>query len=72
MWAGRDCTGPAQKALPQKSSTITLPTIVPVNSINQSKGISPNGRSLWVKHAITTVVPNSLVLDSSAFLRQQL
>jgi hypothetical protein len=42
---------PAQKALPQKSKTITPPSIVPVNSINQSKGIRPNGR-LCAKDAI--------------------
>ena len=51
-------TCPAQKALDQASSTIRPPSIVPMNSINQSKGISPNGRSLWVKHAIITVVPH--------------
>ena len=33
-WAGR-CTGLAPEALAQKSNTITPPSIVPVNSINQ-------------------------------------
>jgi hypothetical protein len=69
--AGRE-TCPAQKALDQKNSTIKLPSIVPVNSINQSKGISPNGRSFWAKHAIITVVPHFPHLDNSGFLRRQL
>jgi hypothetical protein len=56
-WVGRDGTGTAKKALAQKSKTITPPTNVPVNSINQSKGISPNGR-LWAKHASITLIPH--------------
>jgi hypothetical protein len=47
----------ALKALDQKNRTIKLPSIVPANSTNQSKGISPNGRSLWAKHASITVIP---------------
>ena len=54
---GANCTRSAQKALDQKSSTIRPPSIVPVNSINQSKGISPNGRPFWAKHAIITSNP---------------
>jgi hypothetical protein len=61
-----------KKTLNQKNSTIKLPSIVPVNSINQSKGISPNGRSFWAKHAIITVVPHFPHLHNSGFWRQQL
>ena len=43
----------------QKSNTITPPSIVPVNSINQSRGIRPNGR-LCAKHAIILQSPTSL------------
>jgi hypothetical protein len=70
-WAGRG-TCLAQKTLDQKNSTIKLPSIVPVNSINQSKGISPNGRSFWAKHAFIVVVPHIPHLDNSGFSRQQL
>jgi hypothetical protein len=59
-WAGRG-TCLAHEALDQKNSTIKLPSIVPVNSISQSKGLSPNGRSFWAKHAIITVTPTSLI-----------
>jgi hypothetical protein len=55
---GANCTGLAQKALDQKSRTIKPPSIVPVNSINQSKGIKPNGRSFWAKHASIIAIPH--------------
>jgi hypothetical protein len=43
-WGLGPTGGPSPNALDQKSSTIKLPSIVPVNSVNQSNGISPNGR----------------------------